>query len=296
MRVFVIFGPNSSERDLQPFIAVPGTSWQQGVPAAKNEADAIIVFGGDGTIHRHLAQLVELQIPVLIVPRGSGNDFARALNLRNRNHSLKAWQKFVSDGNNVGRVDVGTIKTCDQNGSNAQEHFFCTVAGVGIDGEVCRRANKLPRWLRGNGGYVFTLLPAIFRFTSFPMKITQSDVLDVSPGFHPTVLAAFANVPAYGGGMKIAPRAHLDDGQLDVCIIRAMGKLKLFCLFPTIYFGQHVGLTEVEYSQAASSRLETEHPLDVYADGEYVCQTPVEVSLRRSALRVIIPGPHSSHN
>ena len=80
--------------------------------------------------------------------------------------------------------------------------------------------------------------------------------------------------------MKIAPQAQLDDGRLDICIIRDIHKFKLFCVFPTIYFGQHVGLTEVEYSQAASARVETEHPFDVYADGEYVCQTPVEVSLK----------------
>ena len=89
--------------------------------------------------------------------------------------------------------------------------------------------------------------------------------------------------------MKIAPQAQLDDGRVDVCIIRDINEFKLFCLFPTIYFGRHVGLTEVEYSQATSVRLETEHPFDVYADGEYVCQTPVEVSLKRSALRVIVP-------
>jgi diacylglycerol kinase (ATP) len=288
MRASVIYGPNSSERDLHPFAKVMNTSWQSGLPSTKNEADIVILFGGDGTIHRHLAQLVELQLPVLIVPQGSGNDFARALNLRNRNHSLNAWRKFVSDGNNVRRVDIGTVTTLDPNGLTVRKHFFCTVAGVGIDGEVCRRANKLPRWLRGNGGYLFTLLPAICRFVPFRMKITKSDVPNVSPGLHSTILAAFANVPAYGDGMKIAPQAQIDDGQLDVCIIRDIDKFKLFCLFPTIYFGRHTWLKEVECAQAANARIETEQPFDVYADGEYVCQTPVEVSLKRGALPVIV--------
>jgi len=106
----------------------------------------------------------------------------------------------------------------------------------------------------------------------------------------PTILAAFANAPAYGGGMKIAPHAQLDDGKLDVCIVRAMGRLKLFCLFPTVYFGEHLGFREVEYSQAETARLETESPIDVYADGEYVCQTPVEFSVARNALKVVVPA------
>src|SRR5436309_10302802 len=150
MRAAAIFGPGSSEKDLKPFQKNSSVTWLIGMPAGSKEADAVLIFGGDGTVHRHLAQLVELQLPVLVVPRGSGNDFARALNLRNRNHSLNAWQKFVSGGSNVRRVDVGTINCCQPGSATPKEHLFCTVAGAGIDGEVCRRANGLPRWLRGN--------------------------------------------------------------------------------------------------------------------------------------------------
>ena len=89
--------------------------------------------------------------------------------------------------------------------------------------------------------------------------------------------------------MKIAPRARFDDGVLDICAIHNMNKLKLFCLFSTIYFGLHLNIPQVEYFQTERLRLETEKPLDVYADGEYVCRTPMEVSVARGALRVITP-------
>ena len=287
MRVSVILGPASDEKDLQPFKEVENVSWQNGIPKEKRDADVIFLLGGDGTIHHHLPKLMELQLPVLIVPRGSGNDFARALNLHGSKSSLAAWKKFVSGAGNVQLVDVGVIKA---DGSPGREHLFCTVAGVGIDGEVARRANGLPRLLRGNGGYVFTLLPTIFQFAPFPMKVVSNGNEGPSQsGFRPTILAALANVPAYGGGMRIAPQARLDDGQLDVCLIRDINKFKLFCVFPTVYFGRHLWLKEVEYSKAKSVRVETEHPFDVYADGEYVCQTPVEVSLWRNALPVIFP-------
>jgi len=104
---------------------------------------------------------------------------------------------------------------------------------------------------------------------------------------NPLVVAAFANAPAYGGGMKIAPGAQFDDGTLDVCIVSDMNKFKLFCLFPTIYFGRHLSVPQVEYFQTERLRLETETPLEVYADGEYVCRTPIEVGVARAALRVI---------
>ena len=262
------------------------------MPSAKNEADVIILFGGDGTIHRYLAQLIELQLPVLIVPRGSGNDFARALGLRSLNHSLNAWRSFVEGMGNIHAADMGVIKVLQPQSQALilQEHYFCTVAGAGLDGEVVRRANRLPRWLRANGGYALALIPTLFRFTPVAMKITVDNTSGTSlgDGFRPTILASFANVPAYGGGMKIAPQAQLDDGKLDICVIRDINKFKLFCLFPTVYFGRHLGMAEVEYSQACSLRLENEYPLDVYADGEYVCQTPVEVSVKRDALRVIV--------
>jgi diacylglycerol kinase (ATP) len=159
-----------------------------------------------------------------------------------------------------------------------------------LDAEIARRANQLPRRLRAHGGYVLSFLPALLRFVPIAMKISVPGAQDhafVARSGKPTIVAAFANAPAYGGGMKIAPRAQLDDGLLDVCVISDMNKFKLFCLFPTVYFGRHLSIPQVEYFQTERLRLETEKPVDVYADGEYVCRTPIEVSVARGALRVI---------
>jgi diacylglycerol kinase (ATP) len=174
--------------------------------------------------------------------------------------------------------------------------YFASVAGVGLDGEVSRRANRLPRWLRAHGGYVLSLAPTIFTFAPLPMKILTSAENNHSGNEpwttrsdRPTILAAVANSPLYGGGMKIAPRAKLDDGLLDVCIVGAVDPFKLFCMFPTVYGGNHLSIPEVEYFQSSRVRIETERPLDVYADGEYVCQTPVEMAIHPGALRVVVP-------
>jgi diacylglycerol kinase (ATP) len=106
----------------------------------------------------------------------------------------------------------------------------------------------------------------------------------------PTFLVALANTPIYGGGMKFAPRALMDDGKLDVCVIKDMDNLKLLCLFPSVYFGRHLRVPQVDYFQTERLRIETELPLDVYADGEYVCQTPVDVSVAHSSLQIIVPA------
>jgi diacylglycerol kinase (ATP) len=283
MRAAAVFGLNVPEKHLQQFQDDSSTTWLKELPATKDAADAIFIFGGDGTVHRHLPDLVRLQLPVLVVPCGSGNDFARALGLRSVRDALAAWKTFASGGTHLRSIDLGVITALSE---PLHQHYFCCVGGIGLDAEVARRANQLPRWLRARGGYALSLLPTMFQFAPVAMKITHGE----SPAkARPTVLAAFANTPTYGGGMKIAPRAQLDDGQLDLCIIRDLDPFKLFCLFPTIYFGGHLRRPEVEYLQTPRLRIETEQPQDVYADGEYVCKTPVEARVAKAALRVITP-------
>ena len=322
MRAAAILGLGCSPRDLKPFQSDKSVEWRLGVPAA-GDVDAVLVFGGDGTVHRHLGQLVQVGVPVLVVPAGSGNDFARALGVPRVRDSVAAWGKFCAAGTNVRAIDLGLIvpgESSNEGGSRPGggesptsrkssekwdtpgssdsivsspqgpkgPRYFCCVAGVGLDGEVARRANGLPRWLRGHGGYALSFAPSIFSFAPVPIRISIGDGYGWTPRSDgPTLLAAIANTPTYGGGMKIAPRAKMDDGLLDVCVVGDVGKIKLAAVFPTVYRGKHLGIKEVSYFPAPQVRLETERPLDVYADGEFVCRTPVEVGVRAAAIRVI---------
>ena len=302
MRAAAILGLGCSAKTLKPFQSDGDIEWRMGMPTAGGEADVVLLFGGDGTIHRHLGPLVKLGLPVLVVPAGSGNDFARALGLLRVRDSLTAWRGFCGGAKNIRTIDLGVITPADaEAGRNSMPgtRYFCCVAGVGLDGEVARRANKLPRWLRGQGGYVLSLAPTVFTFAPFPMKILTlgEDTVEGGSGSQdwrtrsdqPTILAAFANTPFYGGGMKIAPHAKMDDGLLDVCIVGGVNPFKLFCMFPTVYAGNHLTIEQVEYFSANRVRVETERPVAVYADGEYVCDTPVEVAIQRAALQVITP-------
>ena len=293
MRAAAIFGLGCSPKDLRPFQTNPVVEWRIGMPTSGDQVDIVLVFGGDGTIHRHLGQLVKLAVPLLVVPAGSGNDFACSLGLRRVRDSIEVWEEF-SKGNRVARlIDLGTITpvfgTPGIPHAQSMRYFGC-VAGVGLDGVVARRANSMPRWLRGHGGYLLSLLPTILTFSPLPVRVVttgNSDEQWAVLSNKPTVVAAFANTPLYGGGMKVAPKARMDDGLLDICIVDALNPLKLLTLFPTVYVGHHIDVREVHYFQAARARVETDDPLDVYADGEYVCQTPIEVSIARAALKVV---------
>jgi diacylglycerol kinase (ATP) len=301
MRAAAILGLGCSPKSLRPFQADTKVEWRLGIPTSGDQVDVILLFGGDGTVHRHLGQLVKLGIPVLIVPAGSGNDFARALGLKGVRHSLAAWQRFCGGGNNVRAIDLGLItpigadddRDLAESARNSQPvaRHFCCVAGVGIDGEVSRRANRLPRWLRGHGGYALTLAPAIFTFAPLPVKILTRDENSgeswITRSDRPAILAAFANTPVYGGGMKVAPHARMDDGLLDVCIVGDVTPLKLLTMLPRVYTGSHLKMREVEYFQSDRVRIETKSPFAIYADGEYVGQTPVEVGVQKAALKVV---------
>jgi len=333
MRAAAIFGLGSSTRDLRPFQHDSRVEWEVGQPAQSEGLDAILVFGGDGTVHRHLAALVKVRLPVLIVPAGSGNDFARALGVLSLSDSVGAWRKFVGGAKNVRIVDLGVITPLAVRDSykrkpsgvpqhhpqgsrpqplsspandsrpdtpydspgpseNRRSVYFSCVAGVGLDGEIARRANSLPRWLRAHGGYALSLPAALARFRPFDLKlsVTQGEPSEFCLRTQqPVVAAVFANTPVYGGGMRIAPKARMDDGLLDVCVIRDMSKLKLLSVFPSVYLGKHLGIREVDYFSAERVRIETDLPLDVYADGEYVCPTPVEVGVLKNALHVVSP-------
>jgi diacylglycerol kinase (ATP) len=291
MRAAVIFGLGTSPADLKPFQASSRTEWLQGLPASSggSDVDAIILFGGDGTIHRHLPALVRLQLPVLIVPAGSGNDFARALNLRSVRDSLRVWRDFESGKIRARAIDLGVIVP---SASPERAHYFCGVAGFGLDSAATRRANQMPRWLRGHGGYALALLPVLFELPAFSMRLTQYNGTqlrgkDGAEAERLTLLAAFANTQFYGDGMRIAPEADFADGKLDICRINTLNPFKLFCMFPTVYFGRHLLLPEVEYSRAERVHVQTEIPLEIYADGEFVCETPAEISVAAGALRVL---------
>ena len=149
MRAAAILGLGCSAKNLKPFQSDANVEWRMGMPASRDDADAVVLFGGDGTIHRHLGSLVRLGLPVLVVPAGSGNDFACALGLRRVRDSLAAWKKFCAGAGNLRTIDLGTISQLENADAPnitqgiAGQHgprYFCCVAG-----RWARRRSSPPR-------------------------------------------------------------------------------------------------------------------------------------------------------
>ena len=336
MRAVALLGPVAKEHHVRRF-ELPGVNLFSGNELdPTDQPDAALIFGGDGTIHRHLGGLALKQVPTLIVPLGSANDFARSIGIETVEKALAAWRRFRAARDNIRAIDLGTIQPVDetedeaplawQNESLESLHFvpdgprrdhpqlaprimqsqlrrlteaerdiartmlFGCIAGTGLDAAVNRLTMKQPSWLRAHGGYVVALLQVLGGFRA--PQITLSVEVDGrwqtrldEPGF----LIAAGNGPQYGHGMRLTHQAQMDDGLLDICFVRPLNKLRLLRLFRVVYRGGHVCMKEVEYFRASRVRLSTEPVTEVFADGEYVCTTPVEIGVRRNALRVIVP-------
>lgn len=240
---------------------------------------AAVIFGGDGTVHRYLSQLHQGRIPLLVVPAGSGNDFAKALGIRSVEMAMRAWKHFCADGSNIREIDLGVIHAA------GEEILFCCVAGVGMDAEANARANRMPQWLKSRGGYMLAALQSLIAFHPVEMRVKTARREIRRPAF----FIAVGNAHRYGGGMKVTPHAAPDDGLLDICFVGKLNKLKLLCWVPTIFFGGHLRLKQVEYFQAEQVQIDSARELELYADGDSACRTPLEIGTIRRALRVIVP-------
>src|SRR6476646_5496666 len=117
MNAAVILGPGNVSKPLAAFQRAAHAQWTSLI----EQADAIVLFGGDGTIHRNLPTLVDLGVPLMVVPCGSGNDFARSLGLQDPHDSLSAWQRFASGAGNVRTIDLGMIHSLPKTGDTFSE-------------------------------------------------------------------------------------------------------------------------------------------------------------------------------
>lgn len=235
------------------------------------ETDRVVACGGDGLVAEVAAALSGGDLPMAIIPAGRGNDLARALGVP---LSLALAARAAATGIEA-RCDLG----------EAGGRPFCTVAACGLDAEVSRRARSSAFQLPGAGTYVVELLRALASLNAFDVEIDHD-----GGRFTGRALAvAAANTPTYGGGFRIAPDARLDDGCLDLCIIREVSRLRALRLFPLIFSGRHLDLDEVCLVRTSECEIRTTPPLVVEADGEALGATPLRYRTLEAALPIILP-------
>jgi len=236
--------------------------------------DALVVCGGDGMVNLALQAVATTDLPLAVVPAGTGNDVARYVGLDRKDPGAAA-QRVVD------ALREGDIRTRTLDLARCQGRYYATVLAAGFDAVVNERANAMT-WPRGQMRYSRATVAELrtFRPLSYVLDLDGEERrLDA-------MLVAIGNGPSFGGGLRIAEGASLDDGLLDVVIIKPISKVELVRTYPKLFKGTHV--THPQYERHQVRRVTVAAPGIVgYADGERFGALPLTVECVPGALRVL---------
>lgn len=237
----------------------------------------LLVVGGDGTLHWVVNDLVRRalldRVAVGILPAGTGGDFARALGLpRDLERAAAAVLAAAPRPIDLFELDCA-----------GERHRVVNVASAGISGRVDELVNAEPE--RGSLTFLKCTLQALLHYAARPCRVE----LDGARWYEgPAYLFAMANGTSFGKGMKVAPRAVLDDGLADVVLVRDVPRWRIPLRLPRIYLGTHLASRFVAYARAreiAYTPLEPIPPLDL--DGETSPSGPLVLRVLPGALRIL---------
>ena len=245
------------------------------IPAIVRErgpaADMVVVGGGDGTVHRVAAALIDAGRPFGLLPMGTANDLARTLALPVDPAAAAA----VIVAGTTTRVDVGML-----NGSP-----FLNVVSIGLSVQVAKyHSGERKRRLRLLS-YPVSWLDAWRESRPFSAWLTcDGDTLRVR-----CLQVTVGNGRHYGGGLTVAPDARIDDGRLDVYYVKPVPAWRMARLLPALFSGNFRARGEVGSFSGRQVRIATRRPLPINADGELIGETPAEIEVRPGALEVFVP-------
>ena len=258
--------------------AAPGHAEELAGLAVRGGATHVVACGGDGTVHEVVNGIVGSEpatdaVTLGIVPLGRCNDLVRALNIP------------CKEPGSIETLLSGSVRTIDL--GRVGERYFATVASLGLDSLVNQYVadGRPPRFFNRTTAYLYGIMANLFRYRFVRMRL-EGDV----EGFEgPVFLAAVGNTSTYGGGMKIAPTAVVDDGRLDLCLVRQTSRLDVIRMLPYVYSGGHVRHPSVSLHTFQKIEVSTEEPMTIWADGEPVARTPAVFEIVPGALRVLAP-------
>jgi diacylglycerol kinase (ATP) len=245
------------------FTDISGTSYESALVNLREskkqyQSGVVIVIGGDGMVHLAIQELANSDFAMLLIPGGTGNDFARSAGL-SIDKPLEALDRGLREP--VQRVDLGRV-----NG-----RFFAEILSTGFDSLVNERANRI-HW-QSKRKYDLAMLLELPLFKPLEYQI-QLDTQEFSTE---AMLIAVANGASYGGGMKVCPDASLTDGFFDVMILEPVSKFEFLRVFPKVFKGTHITHPRVRIERARSVKISA--PAVAYADGERIGPLPIKAEI-----------------
>jgi len=239
--------------------------------------DALLVVGGDGIAHLGTNLCAGKNIPMAIIPAGTGNDAAAMLGMPLTNTA--ECVRLVLEG-------LGSPKKIDaiKVSHGGKVTWALGSASAGFDALAAARANAIS-WPKGPMRYYVAMLLELAKFK--PIK--YQSVVDGNPRDFEAMLCVVSNTGVYGGGMLVVPGASVTDAKLDVLLVKKMSRVKFVTIFPKVYKGTHITDKDVEIFKASRISI-TASGMPIYSDGEYVGQAPFEAEVVPGALMMVAPA------
>ena len=237
-----------------------------------DRVDLVIVGGGDGTLNAAVDGIVDTQLPLGILPLGTANDLARTLAIP---QALDEACQVIANGKQQ-RIDLGWV-----NG----KHFF-NVASLGLSVQITKQLTKEIKQRWGVLAYAVTAIRVVGRSRPFLAEIrSNGESIKVK-----TVQIAVGNGQYYGGGMKIAEDAAINDQRLDLYSLEIERAWEIIPLLPAMKQGQQADLPGVRTLQSQEIEVYTNKRRPINTDGEITTYTPAKFRLIPQALSIFVPG------
>lgn len=242
--------------------------------------DALLVMGGDGMMTLGLNACATTEVPLGLIPAGTGNDFARGIGLPTL--SATAAAKVVVTGHER-RMDL--MRVSGDLADGARERYVGSVVSTGFDARVNARTNQM-RWPRGALRYGVAALAELSRFEPLRYRLK----IDGRPRQQDAMFVAVGNAGYFGGGMRVLPHYQVNDGMLDVTIVHPVSRATLLRLLPTMYTGAFAQDPAVELLRARVVEVDGDRLLGM-ADGEHLGRVPLRMEAVPHALTVFTRSP-----
>lgn len=270
-------GRAASDRSLEFELIVPSSAEETTKELAQadlSEFDAVIAAGGDGTLFRVLNGVMSNSRPrpIGVIPVGTGNAFARDLGLSGGD--IGAAMDLIARGR-VAKTDIGEVR-CP-----GQRFCFLNIVGLGFVVDAGLTAARLK--FTGSASYTLAAAWNILGLKSHGLELR----LDGQDASRETVLLELSNSRYTGTNFLIAPDASLDDGLLDMTLLKRLSRTRLVRLFPTIFRGGHVRFDEVETARIRELEVLSPPGMPLMADGELIGQTPAVIRCLPGAVELL---------
>jgi len=245
--------------------------------AVEDRVDVVVAGGGDGTVNEVInglfAASAEPDVTMAVLPLGSANDFARSCGIPPRNPSEAL---LLAADTEPTEIDVGCVN----------QRYFLNAVIAGLGAEVNFRTPELmKRWLGGTAYWVTGFLSA-FPSAAYPVQVRTSDWMEEAPVSFVAVMNGI-----WAGGARIATKAKLSDGMLDLLSVPACSMVNLPALLADMRAMSYRDPTFVRYEQREWVEIEALGALPISPDGEQFCGSDLRISILKRGLRFALPSP-----